>query len=234
MKKLRIHYLQHVPFENLGCIESWALQKGHSLSATRFYENTALPNLENIDGLIVMGGPMSVHDEEQYPWLKWEKAFIRDAIEADKTVIGICLGAQLVATALGASVYPNLHKEIGWYDVALTDEGAANPLLADFEPTFKVFHWHGATFELPADSRHLLRSEGCENQAFLYRQNVLGLQFHFEVTLKSLEEMLKHGKSELVEDRYVQSAKAILSGKSWIEENNKKMFSILDRLLQNY
>lgn len=140
MNKLRIHYFQHVAFEGLGCIEAWAFEKDYVRTRTKFYETYRLPEITTIDWLIIMGGPMSVHDEEGHPWLNEEKAFIKQAIEAGKTVIGICLGAQLIANVLGANVYPNRHKEIGWFDVTKTAQGKENYLVKDIESSFTAFH----------------------------------------------------------------------------------------------
>jgi GMP synthase-like glutamine amidotransferase len=232
MHMLRIHYFQHVPFEGLGCIETWAFEKEHTLTATKFYTAYQLPEIEMIDWLIVMGGPMSVHDEAIQPWLKDEKAFIKKAIAAGKTVVGICLGAQLVAEALGASIYLNAYKEIGWFDVRRTPQ-ANNTLLNGLEPAFTVFDWHGDTFDLPEGAEHLLQSEACINQAFLFQQKVLGLQFHFEVTAETLNGMIQHGQHELVQNKYVQTEEQILAQTRLIEENNQRLYGILNRLQQS-
>jgi len=228
MKNLSIHSLMHVPFEGLGCMEQWITRHNHTLSYTHFYDNHQLPNVNNIDWLIVMGGPMGVYDEAQYPWLAEEKAFIREAIEKGKTVIGICLGSQLIAEVLGAKVYPNKQKEIGWFDLELTTEGKNQEVLAGFEEKFPVFHWHGDTFDLPAGSKHLFQSEVTANQAFLYKEKVLGLQFHFEVTTQTLHEMVQNGISELAGSETIQPAEQILQQTAFIEANNKKMFKLLD------
>jgi len=227
---MRIHYFQHVPFEGLGYIENWALQNGHTLTATKFYENAALPGLSQLDWLIVMGGPMGVYDEDKFPWLKTEKAFIEQAIQANKTVIGICLGAQLIAAVLGAEVYPNKEKEIGWFEVSLTPAGRESLLYNDVAPTFKVFHWHGDTFSLPRHSEHLLESAACKNQAFLYGNRVLGLQFHLEATPATLKEMVAYGKNELTDGKYIQGAETILDGIKETEKTNLLLKQLLDWL----
>ncbi len=228
MKKKKIHTLFHVPFEGLGCIDQWITENNHSATFTRFYEDFKLPETEEFDWLIVMGGPMGIHDEVEYPWLMMEKVFIRKAIESGKTVIGICLGSQLIANVLGAGVYANDQKEIGWFDIRLSETAKQLSLFDQFEDQFKVFHWHGDTYDLPAGSKHLFSSDHCRNQAFLYQDNVLGLQFHFEVTKKTLINMVEHGKEELAENNTIQSASSILGETSYILENNRKMFRILD------
>jgi len=230
MKQHRIHTFMHVPFEGLGCIESWTKKNNHKVTFTRFYENHQLPNIDEIDMLIVMGGPMSVYEENIYPWLKPEKDFIRKAVDNGKIVIGICLGSQLIAEVLGATVYPGKHKEIGWFDLKSTMNGIGHPMLKGFEERFTVFHWHGDTYNLPPESEHLFFSDVCESQAFLYDSRVLGLQFHFEVTAESVSLMVENGMSELIVSETVQSANKILNETGYFEANNLKMFKILDYL----
>lgn len=232
MKPIRIHYLQHVPFEGLGCIGQWVTQHQHTLTATRFFANDELPSLSDFDMLIVMGGPMGIYDDEKYPWLTEERQFIRQAIEANKSVLGICLGSQFIAHAMEANVYPNSEKEIGWFDISLTEAGRQSKLLDGFDATFPVFHWHGDTFELPSRAKHLFQSEGCKNQGFIH-DNVLGLQFHLEVTPESLKEMIKHGKDELTEGKYIQNEENIIAHQHLIPQNNEMMFRILERLISN-
>ncbi|WP_241558318.1 type 1 glutamine amidotransferase [Mariniphaga sediminis] len=228
--KLRIHSLEHISFEGLGCIKEWAVKKGHQLSYTHFYQNDKLPDLKEIDWLIVMGGPMSIHDEQKFPWLREEKKFIKSAIDAQKTVIGICLGSQLIAHVLGARVYKNPLTEIGWFDIVRTEESYPSDLLAGFEEKWKVLHWHGDTFEIPSKAVHLFQSEACKNQGFLFNQRVLGLQFHFEMTEQGLEKMFVNENEKLPVGVFVQSQEEILSQKKFIAGNNEKMFLILDRL----
>lgn len=225
---MRIHTFMHVPFEGLGCIEQWISVNEHSTTYTRFYENYVLPGINDIDWLIVMGGPMGVYDEAIYPWMVDEKAFIKQAIEAEKTVIGICLGSQLIAEVLGAKVYPNKQKEIGWFNLQLTDAGKNQALLNGFEASFPVFHWHGDTFDLPTGSKRLFQSDVTKNQAFLYNEKVLGLQFHFEVTPDTLKDMLENGAGELVEAKTIQTTEEILKNSENIKTNNKRMFQLLD------
>lgn len=206
---MRAHYLQHVSFEGLGSIEPWLLAAGYDISHTRFFEVAPLPQLDAFDLLIVMGGPMSVNDEADFPWLRLEKSFIRQAVTAGKPVLGICLGAQLIASAMGARVYPNPVKEIGWLPI----QGIA-PESGDtfqFPATAEVFHWHGDTFDLPPGAVRLASSEVCVNQAFQLGSAVLGLQFHLETTSESAQAMVANCQSELQPDRYVQSETAILA-----------------------
>jgi len=231
MRKLRIHCFQHVCFEGLGCITHWIEQNGHALTTTKFYEEDLIPEPEDYDWLIVMGGPMSVYDEDTFAWLADEKKALKKAMDKNKTVIGICLGSQLIADALGAKVYPNAEKEIGWFEINLTKQAKTEFLPGKhLAEKMMVFHWHGDTYTLPPDSKHLAYSEACVYQAFLYKEKVLGLQFHLEVTNQSLHEMLHFGKSELISGNYIQSETEILAQTKYMETNHTILFEILNHL----
>ena len=232
MKKFRIHYFQHVPFEGLGSIGEWISMNGHSLTVTKLFENADFPEISDIDWLIVMGGPMNVYDEEQFPWLKDEKRFIRQAIDAGKTVLGICLGSQLVSSALGAKVYKNRENEIGWFDIELTSLAQSGSLFFDMGNRIKVFHWHGDTFDLPENAILLASSDCTKNQAYVYKNKVLALQFHLEPTLDSLMEMIEGGRDEITTGEYVQTEKEVLKNKRLIEPGRKILFTLLTRLAE--
>ncbi|HPR39228.1 MAG TPA: type 1 glutamine amidotransferase [Spirochaetota bacterium] len=226
----RIHVLQHVPFETPGCIIHWAEDMGYPVSATHLYRGDTLPDVNDVDLLVVMGGPMSVHDTDIYPWLNDEKRFIHSAVSSGKGVAGICLGSQLIAEVLGSSVRSNGEKEIGWHRIFRAEESPLNSLFDLIPDGIKVFHWHGETFDLPGGAVHGFSSECCRNQAFLYDGRVLGLQFHLEVTPHLLHEMIDNCRSELIPSDYVQEEGDILSGMNNIRENNNIMFSLLDKL----
>ena len=230
IKVLRIHYLQHVPFEGLGSIEAWIQAHDYPLSASHLYRGDPLPSLQDFDWLIVMGGPMAVSDEAQYPWLADEQRFIRAAIDAGKHVLGICLGAQLIAAALGARVGPNPQREIGWFPVTSNQQGAADAIATLLNDSLLAFHWHGDTFELPPGCRRLASSEACRNQAFSFEQRVFGFQFHLETTPKSARALIEHCASELDDSRYVQSAHEILALPKRFTEINNTMSAILSTI----
>lgn len=228
---MNVHYFQHVPFEGLGYIETWLKENHHHISVTKFFETDfQLPEISEIDALIVMGGPMGVYDETQFPWLKQEKAFIKSCIQSGKNVLGICLGAQLIADCLGAKVVSAKNKEIGWFPVFPTEECKQ---IAWFYELFKhnpvVFHWHGDQFEIPQDSTlNLLYSGANINQAFYYHQHIIGLQFHLEVTIGSLMQMTENGKDEFLYNLpYVQSENELLNNNSHIAQCNRLMDTIL-------
>ena len=205
---MRAHYLQHVPFEGLGSIEEWLRVVRADVKATRFWESRVLPDPDGIDLLVIMGGPMSVNDESELPWLVEEKQFIRQVIQAGRPVLGICLGAQLIASAMGACVYPNTEKEIGWFPVTVNP--LPDPSVFRFPSAMNVFHWHGETFDLPLGAVRLARSDGCDNQAFQCGRSVIGLQFHLEITPENVRQLLDHCRADLAPSRYVQTEAAIL------------------------
>ena len=205
---MRIRVFQHVPFEGLGALEPAFRKRGCEIAATRFFANDPLPASADIDFLVAMGGPMSVNDEATLPWLAPEKEFIRRHVAAGKPFLGICLGAQLLASALGARVYPQREKEIGWFPI----EGlpVRDPAAFRFPATAEVFHWHGETFDLPTGAVHLARSCACENQAFQVGAAV-GLQFHLETTPATARALVEQARAEMGPGPFVQSEAEILS-----------------------
>ncbi len=227
---MRIHMLQHVPFEGLSGIADWIALNHHPVTATRLYQQEPLPAIQEIDWLIVMGGPMSTYDEDQYPWLLEEKHCIEQAIKQKKIVLGICLGSQLIADVLGARVYPNQYKEIGWFPITLTEEGQQSPLFRFLPEQFHVFHWHGDTFDLPDGATHIASSAGCRHQAFVYGTRVVGLQFHLEMTPRSIRDIIHHCADELVPGPYIQSPEVILSHLDETTFINQAMHELLSRL----
>lgn len=225
---MRVRVFQHVPFEGLGSIQAWLAQKQAVVQYTRFYESPNLSDSQDLDLLIVMGGPMSVNDEAVLPWLAAEKRFIAAAIQAGKPVLGVCLGAQLIARATGARVFPGPEREIGWFDITRVDPGADSFV---FPALVKVFHWHGETFDLPQGALRLACSAGCENQAFQLGERVIGLQFHLETTPQSADAMILNGRDELTAGKYVQP-EALLRQAPADEyaQTNRLMADVLDYL----
>ncbi|OAQ21367.1 type 1 glutamine amidotransferase [Thermosulfurimonas dismutans] len=225
------HYLQHVPFETPRAIFEWARDRGLQISGTRLFLNESLP--ESLpDFLIIMGGPMGVHDEDRYPWMPEEKAYIKKSIENGIKILGICLGAQLLAELLGAEVTKNPYKEIGWFPVRLTKEALAHPLFEGFPEEFQAFHWHGETFAIPKGAIPLAYSEACRNQAFLYQERILGLQFHLEMTPEGAAELLENSKEDLEPGPYVQNQEEILGEPSLYHETRELLFKLLDRFIR--
>jgi GMP synthase (glutamine-hydrolysing) len=226
---VNVHWLQHVPVEELGSMEAWLRGRGRVPACTRLYAGDPLPDLGRVDWLIVMGGPMNIYEDARYPWLAPERRFIREAIQAGKHVLGICLGAQLVADALGGKVRASSQKEIGWFPVRRTEEAARSPLFGPLPEQLEVFHWHGDTFDLPAGAIRLAASEACANQAFAYGERVLGLQFHPEMTPVAARRLIEACTDDLVDGPFIQKAEAMLSNPGRFENANRILAGILDR-----
>jgi GMP synthase-like glutamine amidotransferase len=224
---MNIHILQHVSFENPGMIRDWAIARQHPLSYTYLFENEIVyPDMTAFDMLIIMGGPMGVYEEAQWVWMKGEKAFIKQAVDAGKIVLGICLGSQLLAEALGAKVYPNAVKEIGFFSVTMMDD----VLTAHLPKDWMVFHWHGDTFDLPEGAALLASSAVCKNQAYR-KGNCVGVQFHPEADKALIQQMVHHEKAELVKDEYVQTEAAIMEQLHLGDANRELLFQLLDNII---
>lgn len=230
---MRVHYLQHAPFEGLGHIEHWLDRKQYSVSSTKLYMGQALPTLDKFDALIVMGGPMGIYDDTQHPWLIEERSYIKSAIDEGKTTLGVCLGAQLVADALGASIYANTEKEIGWFTVRKTSN-ANHSVFGDTLPqNFTAFHWHGDTFDLPAGGIPLLSSDACRNQAFSFNDRVLALQFHMEFTAEMSKDWVNAGRHELTAGKYIQSSEKITETDDHYNDMHRLLENLLEQLFSN-
>ena len=227
---MRVYVLQHVPFEELGNIEPWLVQQNAEIHYCRLYANDPLPDVHDVDLLIVLGGPMSVNDKSHYPWLVAEKAFLAQAIAAEKPIVGICLGAQLIASCQGARIYSNYAKEIGWFDItAVAASGDVLPLPA----TMHVFHWHGETFELPANAVLLASSVACNNQIFQLGKRVIGLQCHLETTEENARSMVLHCADELTGGSFIQDADEILAAsEAQYQQLSEWMALVLDYITQ--
>ncbi|KAB2887746.1 MAG: type 1 glutamine amidotransferase [Desulfobulbaceae bacterium] len=227
---MKVHVLQHVVFEGLGSIEEWLIGRQAEVSWTRFFADEPTPPELAIDLLIVLGGPMGVHDEERFPWLAGEKVFVRRCIERGIAVLGICLGAQIIAGVLGGRVYANPVREIGWFPVEFLAGAADCRYLSGFPEQAEVFHWHGDTFDLPPGAVHLARSAACRNQAFLVRERVIGLQFHLETTSASARQLIAMCGDEIVPGPFIQPASAMVSQDRRFTAINALMHRLLDNL----
>jgi GMP synthase-like glutamine amidotransferase len=229
---MRLHSLEHEPFEGLANIEVWAKNRGHSISRTLLFNNEELPDIDDFDWLVIMGGSMNIYEEEKYPWLREEKNFIAEAIAGKKIVLGICLGSQLIADVLGGRVSKSIYKEIGWFPVSLTAD-ARNSVFSTLPRKFIAFHWHGDTFKIPPGATRIAESEGCANQAFEYGR-VIGLQFHIEYSVDSINLMLQSCADEIVDGKYIQAMDEIVSHISNVREINKLLNLLLDNIEKEF
>jgi GMP synthase-like glutamine amidotransferase len=227
---MKIFALQHVPFEGPAEISSWATVRGKTLIPVKLFAGDQFPQLSDDDMLVIMGGPMSVNDESVYPWLSGEKEFVCKAVSRGVKTLGICLGSQIIASALGARVYKNSEKEIGWFPVTRLDDNSSFSGL-DLPDTLTPFHWHGETFDLPKGARHLYSTQICANQSFAIGDSTLGFQFHLEMNATSIAGMIVHCREELVGGGgYVQNAVALNKGFAAFNGRNRKfLFELLDK-----
>ncbi len=225
---MNIHILQHIAYEYPGTILNWAEQEKFQIQITKLYERHKLPKLESFEILFILGGPMSVNDTGRYKWLPKEIEFIQSCIRSKKIIIGICLGAQLIAKALGANVYKNRVAEIGFYPIYKTFAAYKH---AHFQTTLEewpMFHWHGETFDLPLGAVNLYQSKACKHQLFIKDEHILGIQCHPEVNPELVASMLEHGKHELKDRLYIQDTNILSQHPFDYADLQKKWFSLLD------
>ena len=228
---MRIHCFQHIPWHGRAFIPSWAAGAGHDWQVTLVPEADRLPRPESFDALIIMGGPMSLRERDQHPWLLAEQRLLEDVLRRGQPFLGICLGAQMLAAVHGAAVRRGRHSEIGWYPLQLTDEGR-DTWLGDILPDgLETFFWHDDVFETPTDAVRIAGTEASPHQAFV-AGTALGLQFHLEVTSEWAAHLARRDAVQLVPSRYVQSAIDILGRPaSSYEQNNAVMAALLERWL---
>lgn len=201
MKPKKVWVLQHTPPETLGTIVDALEAQGAAHEYIRPFLGERVPvDMAEAAGLIVMGGPMGVHDVEQNPFLRDEMRLIENALKRERPVLGVCLGSQMLASVLGARVTPGRKKEIGWFPVRLSEQGRQDPLWAGLDGAFVAYLWHGDVFDLPKGAVHLASSELTEHQAFRHGSSAYGLLFHLEVTENMIREMIRHFSDELARE----------------------------------
>jgi len=225
---VRIHYCQHVPFEPPAAIAEWAADRDHDLTGSHLHAGHDLPDPDVVDVLAVMGGPMGVDDD--HAWLATERDLIRGVLDTGGSVFGVCLGAQQLAAALGADVYPNDVTEIGWYSVTATD--AASETLFDSLPAeYTPLSWHGDTFDLPDGATLTATSEACRNQAFVARKGrAVGVQFHLEATPGSVADLV--AASDQSTGEWIQSAERLRSSGNY-HALHDHLGAVLDSVASN-
>ncbi len=224
----QILIFQHVSYEGPAAITDWAAAAGHSIKTHEWYISPEAPT-ELPELLVVMGGPMNVDDTNEYPWLPAEKAFIRQALDADIPVLGICLGAQLIAAALGEKVYPNVQQELGWLPITLTPAARQHPMLCTFPQALHVFHWHGDTFDLPPGAIRLGSTQACLNQGFALGK-CIGLQFHIEIDRSVLTQLIADHRLPDWQGSHVSSSENILTDATQYQQPCREtLFRLLDR-----
>lgn len=229
---MKIHFVLHAEFELLHVMTSWAKEKGFSVSTSRPFADDPLPELFDFDWLISLGGHQSSLDLDQYPYLVSEVQLIEEAFRAEKVVLGICLGAQLIGEALGAKAERSPYKEVGVFPIELTEEGKKDFVLQNLPHTFEVVHWHNDMPGLTKAAKVLATSPGCPRQIVRYTPKVYGLQCHLEPTFNDIKAITEHFESDLEPNRYVQKKEPFL--KSDFAAINARLVTILDNILIQY
>ena len=227
---MRIFSIHHVPFEGLGAIGPELDRLGLTPTPVHLYAGDPLPDPAAPAALIVMGGPMGVGDEADHPWLAGEKRFLGTVLARGIPVLGVCLGAQLLATALGAAVRRNPQPEIGWFPIRRAPQATRSAIGRCLPEEMTVFHWHGDTFDIPAGALRLCSSHACTNQGFVLDERVVGLQFHLETTPEVAQELVERCADRLTPGPFVQTPEQILSPDAPYAENR----AVLGRLLEQW
>lgn len=226
---MKIHCICHEVYEDIGFINEWIKTGEHEISYTHVFLNEEFPTKAEFDFLIIMGGSASVYETLKYPWVKDEIRFIKKVIASNKKVLGICLGAQIIANALGANVYKADKKEIGWFPVKFNTSNL--PSMSFLPEEITTFHWHGDTFDLPQGAVQLASSRQTFMQGFIVGENTLALQFHPEMTTESLELIIEAtGYQSMLKSENVQTVKQITDGYNFISTNNNLMIEFLNFL----
>lgn len=228
---MKIHVLIHADFEQPGYIDMWAENNHLEVVKINCWENPIYPDVNIVDRLLIMGGPMGVYETDKYKWLFAELDFIKRVINEGKKVLGICLGSQLIAAAMGAKVYPMKYKEIGWLMITWDNAALLHNLTKGVSLKTKVFQHHGDTFDLPQNATLMASSEGCVNQAYVIGNNVLALQFHLEIVPELLNDMMAHS-GELEPGKFVQSNEQIQEGLYDAMQNHTDLATILENMFK--
>ena len=232
---MNIHIVMHESFEAPGAIATWANKNNHTVTYTHLYKGDVFPSSANsFDFLIVMGGPQSpatAQEDSPHFDAQAEISFIKQSIDSDKIMLGVCLGAQMIGEALGARFEHSPNREIGIYEVELTAEGKVDPILGSFPSKFMVGHWHGDMPGLLPDSKVLAKSAGCPRQIVRYRPKIYGFQCHFEFTPESIEVMIQNCSDELEKFKslpFVQGPNELRANN--YEPSNELLFAFLDSI----
>lgn len=224
---MEIYALQNDPIVGLGIIDHWAAMNNEKIHIVSVDLNEPFPDLDAIDLLIVLGGRMGAYEEDQYPWLVKEKEFIRMAVQRSKHILGICLGCQLIADALGGRAYKNTNPELGWHSIQfIQDESTSHPLLKKLPLISNFFEFHYDTFSLP-ESACLVFQNDCSLQGFTVGENLLAVQFHPEFDEEAIRFLQENEYPKDAEGPYIQPLSQIVQAEN-LADSKKTMFQILE------
>lgn len=223
--------VQHSETVKPGNLAAWAHERGVGLQVVHPYAGEPLPRAADVTDMVILGGAMNVDHEDEHPWLADEKALLRRLVRRrDMRLLGICLGSQLLAEALGARVYCSDQHEIGWWPVRLTDDGRASTTFGALPPELTTFHWHGCTFDIPAGATRVAHSDGCANQAFEYEGRVFGVQFHPEFSLELVHELVAADSEPVPHGSFVQAPHDFLGRVAQFSRARGYLDALLDRV----
>ena len=228
---MRLICFKHVPFEGPAAVTDWAQARGHKLDCVEVYAGEPIPAPREFDLLFVMGGPMNIYEESKFPWLREEQKAIHRAIEEGKGLVGVCLGAQLIADQLGGPVTRAEKAEIGWFPVKRAKDCPAELPLPE---ELVAYHWHGDRLAIPPGARHILQSAGCLEQGFLFESRILGLQCHLETNPAALAALIDACRSEITNGPCIQSAARMQAEPlQTYTSMHAVLFELLDHLASN-
>ena len=228
---MRLLYLQHDPLDGPGTLLDWAESRGHTTFRCLICEGEPLPSIDSFDLLVSLGGPMGAYEEAKHPWLELEKRYLREAFASGKKILGLCLGTQMIAEALGGKAFRHSCKEFGWQPIDPTPAGLEWFSWDKGKGSFLAFQWHGDTYTLPPGAIQLARNTACEQQAFAIGNQVLGLQFHLEWTEAMMRKALAEPGVASPPSASVQTLEEIMSDPSLFESGQKHFFSLMDRFV---
>jgi GMP synthase-like glutamine amidotransferase len=221
---LRVQIIQHSAADASAAVLPILDLLGHQVSITRLDRGDEIPGDVDHDVLMMFGGGISLTSKEPPPWVEPEKCLIRRYVDRDRRVLGICLGAQLIAAALGASVRRNREPEVGWHQVSKVDGAAETGVASSLPKSMTAFHWHQDTFEIPPGARRLFQSPATRNQAFAIGDHIFGFQFHFEANERTVRTFVAVSSLLQKEGRFVQSEAEILQGiESYLKKQNEQL-----------
>lgn len=230
---MRLHSFQHIPFEDPAGIARWAAMQKIPMTHTHWYRGEKAPAMDSFDALIIMGGPMNIYEDDPYPWLAEERAFIRQAIGSGKKAVGVCLGAQLLSDAMGGRVTQNPEKELGWFPVEFNPEFKRIEWMPPVPNELTVCHWHGDTFSIPRGAVLMGSSKACQNQGFVWNKQVIGFQFHIELSAGDLARIPEDFVSCYPPSTWVQPVRQIISEAVLYEcDCQKFLFQTLDKFFE--
>lgn len=231
---MRVHVLEHMDWGGLGVIGEWMQERGHTWTVTRVHAGEPFPGIDDFDLLVILGGVMGVYEEEEHPWLISEKHWIRNVIESDKRILGICLGAQLIASSMGATVKKHEHSEIGWWPVTFTKTAQNHPFLQGINEIYTLFEFHYDTFDVPTNGVLLGGSQACKNQAFAIGDRVVGLQFHPEFNAQIVHFIESKFGAKIQDGPFVKPVSDMMASPERFTASKTFLYTLLNNIEAHY